>query len=396
MSDTPWLTIIGIGDDGVAGLGARSQAALAQAKTIMGAPRHLDLLGETRAETLPWPVPFSDGIDILMQRRGQPVVVLASGDPFWFGAGTVLSRHLEPQEWVAHPGVSCFALAANRLGWALERTTCLGLHAAPLPRLRRHLAPGAHLIVTLRDGAAVPDLAAYLSDHGFGESTLSILEHLGGPSERISTAPAHALGGDYAHPVCAAIAVAGHGPALSVASGQNDDVFEHDGQITKRPIRAMTLSALSPRPHAHLWDIGSGSGSIALEWLLSAPSTYATSIECRDERAARILHNAMALGVEDRLTLVRGTAPEALDGLAPPDAVFVGGGLSDDLLAHLSDVPTRLVVNAVTLESEALLANWQARRGGTLMRVEVAQAKPLGTKRGWSASYPLVQWSVGP
>ncbi|MFL4470420.1 precorrin-6y C5,15-methyltransferase (decarboxylating) subunit CbiE [Tateyamaria armeniaca] len=394
MSDTPWLTIIGIGEDGVAGLSARSQAALRAAEVIMAPPRHLDLLGETQARTIPWPVPYRDGLDQLKTLHGQRVVVLASGDPFWFGAGSVIAQQFEAQDWVAHPGPSCFALAANRLGWALDKTACLGLHAAPMARLRRHLARDSRVIVTLRDGSSVSDLTGYLIDQGFGDSMLSIFEHLGGPQENIATAGASALQGTFDHPVCAAIHIAGPGQALTVATGQSDDTFEHDGQITKRPVRAITLSTLAPKPGEHLWDIGGGSGSIALEWLLAHASTRATCVEPRTDRAARIAENGKKLGVESRLTVVTGAAPEALTGLDTPDAIFVGGGLDDAMLDAVMDQSARLVINAVTLEGEARLAHAHTRHGGALMRIDIANAKPLGAKRGWAASYPVVQWSL--
>ena len=383
-----------MGEDGVAGLGARSQAALAQADVIMAPPRHLELLGKTPAQTMPWPVPFSDGLDQLETLRGQRVVVLASGDPFWFGAGTVIAQRLGPQEWTAYPGPSCFALAAAHLGWALDGTACLGLHAAPMQRLRRHLAKGARAIVTLRDGNAVADLADYLCDQGFGDSMVTVFEHLGGPQERKTTQAASDLDGTFDHPVCTAIDFAGDGAALTRATGQRDDIFQSDGQMTKRPVRAITLSSLAPKPHEHLWDIGGGSGSIALEWLLADPSTRATCIEPRADRAANIAANADALGVSHRLTLVTGAAPDALGGLDAAHAIFVGGGLSPALLDAVTVLPARLVINAVTLEGETWLSAAQAEHGGDMMRIEIANAKPLGRKRGWSASYPVVQWSL--
>lgn len=394
MSDTPWLTIIGIGEDGVAGLSGASQAALNAAEVIMAPPRHLALVPKGTAQRIAWPVPFADGLRQLDSLRGQRVVVLASGDPFWFGAGSVIAKRYEASEWTARPAPSCFALAAAQLGWALEKTTFLGLHAAPLPRLRRHLAADTQIIATLRDGAAVHDLAAYLQSSGYSDSALTIFEHLGGPQERITHANATTLTGDFDHPVCAAIKVAGDGATLSHATGQQDASFQSDGQMTKRPIRAITLSSLAPKPHEHLWDVGGGSGSIALEWLLAHPTTTATCIEARADRAARILQNAQNLGVEHRLTVINGSAPEALSGLETPDAIFVGGGLGAALMDAVTAINARLVVNAVTLEGEALLATAQAQHGGDLMRIEIANAKALGAKRGWAASYPVVQWSL--
>lgn len=386
-----------MGEDGAAGLSPASRAALAAAQVVMGPPRHLALLPGLQAERIEWPVPFADGLPRLLALRGRRVAVLVSGDPFWFGAGSVIARHLAPGEWQAMPAPSTFSLAASRLGWALERTVCLGLHAAPLTRLRPHLAPGARVLVLLRDGQAVATLAAWLVAEGFGATRLWVLEALGGPRERVrETTAAEAGALDSAHPVAVALAVAGEGRVLPRASGLDDGFFETDGQITKRPVRALTLSALAPRPGERLWDIGGGSGSIAIEWLLAHPAAEAVSIEARPDRAARIRSNAARLGV-DRLAVVEGEAPEALAGLPPPQAVFVGGGLSAGLLAALEGMlapGVRLVANAVTLESEALLAEAQARRGGSLLRIELAEAAPLGPKRGWKAAWPVVQWSV--
>ncbi|WP_299965096.1 precorrin-6y C5,15-methyltransferase (decarboxylating) subunit CbiE [uncultured Roseobacter sp.] len=395
MSETPWLTIVGLGEDGPGGLGSASRKALAQAEIIMGPPRHLALLKAQEGELIPWPVPFADGVELLLEQRGKRVVVLASGDPFWFGAGSVLARHLDPGEWRCLPGRSTFSLAAAQMGWPLEETTCLGLHAAPLARLRPHLAQGARCIVLLRDGAAVQTLATYLTDTGFGASTLTVFEALGGPRQTVTEARAEALPDRrFEHPVCAAVTCAG-ADALPLVPGRSDDWFENDGQITKSPVRAMTLAALGPLPFEHLWDIGGGSGSIAIEWLLAHPSLSATSFERDPARVARITDNAARLGV-DRLQVVTGSAPEVLGG-PPPQAVFIGGGLSDPLLSwlrtHLA-TGTRLVANAVTLETEALLVQAQAEMGGDLLRLQLARSEPLGPRRGWAASYPIVQWSV--
>lgn len=363
----------------------------------MGPPRHLSLLPPGAAERVEWPVPFADGIETLLAFRPRQVAVLVSGDPFWHGAGTVLARWLDPGEWRAFPNASSFSLAAARMGWPLESTLCFGLHAAPLTRLRPALAPGVRLIALLRDGAAVPDLARYLSDSGFGASLLTVMEALGGLRERCTPVRADALpGAEFAHPVCAAVEVRGDGAALPLASGRPDAWFGGDGQMTKRPVRALTLSALAPRPFERLWDIGGGSGSIAIEWLLADPTLTATSIEPRADRVENLRANAERLGV-DRLDVVAGAAPAALEDLPPPDAVFIGGGLSQALLDWLTTrlcSGTRLVANAVTLESETLLAQAQACHGGELMRVELSTAAPLGTRRGWEAARPIVQWSV--
>jgi precorrin-6B C5,15-methyltransferase / cobalt-precorrin-6B C5,C15-methyltransferase len=392
----PWLTIVGIGEDGPGGLGDASRIALAEAELVMGSERHLGLLPDLPGPVQLWPRPFEAGIPALLAHRGRKVVVLASGDPFWFGAGSRLGRELGSTEWIAHPAPSTFALAAARLGWAIERTECVALHAAPMARLRPRIAPGVQAIVLVRDGAAALELGRCVTEWGFGASQLWVLEALGGPRERIRQAKAAELAfGDIAHPVAIGLAFAGGGPVLAGASGLSDDWFEHDGQITKRPIRALTLSALAPRPGELLWDIGSGSGSIAIEWLLSHPTGRAMGFERHPDRAARAAGNAARLGV-DRLEMVVGEAPAILGGHPRPDAVFIGGGLSDRLLAWLgAHLPagTRLVANAVTLESEACLAGWHAERGGSLMRFEWSEAAPIGPRRGWRAAYPVTQWS---
>ena len=360
----------------------------------MGPARHLSLIPGHGAERIEWPVPFAEGVERIMGLRGRHVVALASGDPFWFGAGAVLARRLARNEWQAFPGRSTFSLAAARMGWPLEKTDCLGLHAAPLSRLRPHLAPGRRLIVLLRDGDAVTELCDYLCAEGFGASDLSVMECLGGPRERITDARADGLrNGHIAAPVCVAVAVAGEGAVLPLASGRGDAWFENDGQITKRPVRALTLSALAPRPFEHLWDIGGGSGSIGIEWLLSDPTLTATTIEPRADRAERIARNAARLGV-DQLRVVTGSAPQALAGLDAPDAVFVGGGLGPEMLDHLTTLPSvpRIVANAVTFETEALLFAAHARHGGELLRVELSSVAPIGPKRGWKAAFPIVQW----
>ena len=397
MAKDPWLTIIGLGEDGPEGLCGASRLALQNAQVVIGPPRHLALLPDVTAERIEWPVPFADGIALLRRQKGRAVVMLTSGDPFWFGGGSVIARDFPADEWRSIPTVSTFSLAANRLGWPMENVLCLGLHAAPLTRLRPYLAKGQRAIILLRDGDAVDRLVDYLRDHGFGESDLWVLEALGGPQERVTCACANTLTRNgFRHPVAVAVHMAGNGPALPVSSGIDDSLFDTDGQITKRPMRALALSALAPKPSELLWDIGGGSGSIAIEWCLAHPACNAISIEANATRAARIRTNADRLG-QDRLQVVTGAAPEALTDLPAPQAVFIGGGLSEALLQDLTlrlPAGTRLVAHAVTLESEALLVTWSARIGGDLLRVALSEAAPLGTKRGWKPAYPVVQWRV--
>ncbi len=387
MAD-PWLTIIGLGEDGPQGLSPASRAALAGARVIFGGPRHLALV-EAGDRGQPWPVPF-DATPVLAH-RGRPTVVLASGDPFWFGAGGSLMAHLAAGEWVSHPAPSTFQLAANRLGWRLEEVHCLGLHAAPFARLRPVLGHGVRAICTLRDGAAVADLAAWLRDNGHPGARLTVLERLGGPQERITRGLPD---GPIAAPVSAAIEATD--PGLPGASGLPDELFRHDGQLTKRPVRALTLSALAPRPGEVLWDIGAGSGSIGIEWLLAGGGRV-EALEADPTRAARARGNVEAFGLSHRHRLTEARAPDGLTGLPTPDAVFIGGGASDALLTALWGlIPpgTRLVMNAVTLETEALVLDRSSRHGGSLLKIELAEPAAIGGKRGWKAALPILQWSV--
>lgn len=390
MSD-PWLSIIGLGEDGLAGLSDASRDALSAAEVVFGAPRHLSLarISDRGQE---WPVPFD--LAPLLALRGRQVAMLVSGDPFWFGAGGSVAAHLQPSEWRAFPQAGVFSLFAARMGWKLEEVICLGLHAAPFARLRPVLARGVRVICTLRDGAAVTELGRWLADHGFGATRVTLGEALGGPNERLR----HGIDWpDVTAPVAVALDGADLPPdaGLGRACGLPDELFAHDGQITKRPVRALTLSALAPRPGQILWDIGAGSGSVAVEWCLAGGS--ALCVEMRADRVANIRRNAEIFGLSHRMRVVEGEAPGTLIGLPAPDAVFVGGG--GDAALHAALWPmlpegARIVANGVTLETESVLAGCHARHGGTLLRVDLAEAAPLGGFRGWASARPVVQWSV--
>ena len=398
MSD-PWLTIIGMGEDGPAGLPGASRDALAAAETVFGSPRHL-ALAALGSRGRPWPVPFD--LVPLLALRGRRVAALVSGDPFWCGAGGSLAAALDPQEWRALPAPGVLSLAAARLGWRLEETVTLGLHAAPLARLGPHLARGCRIIATLRDGDAPAALAAWLTGAGAGAARLVVLERLGGPAERVRRVRADAFGlDDGAAPVTAPVAVAIDGAdlprgfGLATVPGRPDHLFTDDGQITRSPLRALALAALAPRAGEMLWDIGGGSGAIAVEWALAGGR--AATIEPRADRIARIRANLRMFGIEARVSAIHGAAPDALADLPDPDAVFVGGGASDALLERLwarLQPGARLVAHAVTLETESLLARCHAAHGGRLLRIEIAEAAPLGRMRGWTPGRPVTQWSV--
>jgi precorrin-6Y C5,15-methyltransferase (decarboxylating) len=388
----PWLSIIGLGEEGLHGLGDGSRSALAQAQHVFGGPRHLALAGVgSRGRT--WPLPFD--IAPVLALRGQAVAVLASGDPFWFGAGGSLAAHLLPGEWQAFPAPSTFSLAASRLAWRLEQVHCYGLHAAPFARTRPALHQGAQLLCLLRDGPAVGDFAQWLTQQGAGASNVWVLEALGGPRERIRQCAASTLDfADIQSPVAVAVQVSGS-LGLPHTPGLPDGGFAHDGQITKSPIRALTLSALAPRPGEHLWDLGAGSGSVSVEWCLAGGT--ASAVEQHAERVVNIRANAASFGLDHRLGVHFGATQDLLAELPTPHAIFVGGGFDAALFGSLqSAAPAgcRLVVNAVTLETESALLQLHAQHGGSLLRIELAQAAPLGRMRGWQPSRPVVQWSV--
>ncbi len=386
-----WLSIIGLNEDGLAGLSSASREALERAEIVFGAPRHLALVGVAGRE---WGVPFS--VVPVLAERGRRVAVLASGDPFWHGAGGSLAGYLEPGEWISYPALSTFALACNCLGWRMEEVICLGLHAAPLARLRPALARGQKVICLLRDGAAVAELGAFLVSTGFGASGFQVLEAMGGPRERIvKIAPEDAVTERFSTPVAVALDCVGRG--MPRASGLPDDLFAHDGQITKRAVRALTLSTLAPRGGEILWDLGSGSGSVSIEFLLAAPGSVAHAVEADKTRGERAWGNAESFGLTHRWHLHSAKAAEVVGDLPAPDVVFVGGGASESMLERvwgLLPQGARLVVNGVTLETEALLYRWHGLHGGALLRIDLAEAGPLGSKRGWEATRPVVQWSV--
>ncbi len=377
-----------------------ARGLVANAEIVFGGKRHLQLAGALiRGAARPWPSPFERGIEEVLAARGRAVCVLASGDPFFYGVGAVLVRHVDPAETVTAPAPSAFSLAAARLGWALPATTLLSLHARALDLVRPHLQPGARLLALTSDGDGPAALARLLAETGFGGSKLVVMEALGGPRERLraTTAQDFDLGAvDALNTVAIEVAAGPGARVIARAAGLPDSLFEHDGQITKREIRAATLSSLGPRRGELLWDIGSGSGSVAIEWMLADPSMRAVAIEARADRAARIIRNAAAFGAPG-LDVIEGKAPAALGDLATPDAIFIGGGASDQTVLDAAIAALRpggrLVVNAVTLETEAALIARHGALGGDLIRIAITRADPVGGKTGWRPAMPVVQWT---
>jgi precorrin-6Y C5,15-methyltransferase (decarboxylating) len=393
----PWLTIVGIGEDGLSGLSPAAQAAIAQAEIVFGGARHLELAGPAiKGEARAWPTPFS--IAPVLAEKGRTVCVLASGDPFHYGVGATLARQVDPAQMRVIPAPSAFSLAAARLGWPLQDVVSLSLHGRPLDLIRPHLHAATRILALTSDENSPAALAALLTQAGFGRSIITVMEALGGPDEQIRSQMAElfALTGINPLNLCAITVIPLPGARiLPLTPGLDDALFEHDGQITKRDIRALTLAALAPRRYETLWDIGAGSGSIGIEWMLADPSLAAIAIEPDARRAARITRNATVFGVPD-LRLLVGKAPDALAGLEPPHAIFVGGGGSDpgvmDSALSALRPGGRLVANAVTLEMEQILLSLQAQHGGELVRLSVAQAEPLGTMTGWRPAMPITQW----
>jgi precorrin-6Y C5,15-methyltransferase (decarboxylating) len=394
-----WLSIVGIGEDGADGLTPVARGLVSAAEIVFGGRRHLGLAAPLiRGASRPWPSPFDSAADEVLRHRGRAVCVLASGDPFQYGVGAVLARHIDAHEMVVVPAPSAFSLAAARLGWSLPQTVLLSLHGHALDLIRPHLQPDARLLALTSDGEGPAALAKLLTDTGFGASRLTVLEALGGPRERVraTTAAAYDFGAaDALNTVAIEIKAAADARVLSRNSGLTDDLFEHDGQITKREIRAITLSSLAPRRGELLWDIGAGSGSVSIEWMLADPTMRAIAIERRADRAARIRRNAATFGVPG-LDVIEGSAPAALSGLTPPHAVFIGGGCDAaalDAATRALRPGGRLVVNAVTLETEAQLLGRHAAFGGELIRIAVSRAEPVGSKTGWRAAMPVTQWT---
>ncbi|MBH3367730.1 precorrin-6y C5,15-methyltransferase (decarboxylating) subunit CbiE [Pseudomonas carnis] len=396
---SPWLTVIGIGEDGFKGLGRNARHALLRATRIIGAQRQLDLLPQCiGGERQLWPSPFS--LEPVLSRRGEPVCVLASGDPMFYGVGASLARQVAAEELTILPVPSSVSLAAARLGWPLQEVVTLSVVARPLAAINAHLASGVRLLVLSNDGSSPALIAALLTERGFGPSRIRVFEHLGGPAERRIDGHAqaweHAAVADLNLVAIDCLADA-HAPRLSRLAGLPDSAFQHDGQLTKRDVRAMTLARLAPMPGELLWDVGAGSGSIGIEWMRTHPSCRALAIEADTGRQGLIEHNRDALGVPG-LQLIRGKAPEALSGLETPDAIFIGGGVTrngvlDTCWQHLRP-GGRLVANAVTLQSEMTLMNWRAEHGGELTRIHVAQAQPLGEFDTWRQALPITLLEV--
>lgn len=394
-----WLSIVGIGEDGLGGLSAAARALVLEADLLIGGERHLAMVPQkTDQERIAWAASqLLAQADGLAQYKGRRCCVLASGDPMWFGIGATLSKRIPASEMTVVPHPGAFALAAARLLWPLDAVDCLSLHGRPLDLLNAFLTPGARLLLLTENGAAPAKIAAHLATRGFGSTQLTVLEHLGGATENVQTGTAK----DWPHQTCADLNLLAvevkDGPGLTRLAGLEDDLYLHDGNITKREIRAVTLARLSPFPGDLLWDVGAGSGSISIEWLRADRRNRAIAIEHKEARRSMIAQNALALGVP-QLEVKAGSVPEALHGLPEPDAIFIGGGITTDGLIERCwralKPGGRLVANVVTLEGESVLEQARREHGGDLARFSVQRAEPVGRFHGWHAMMPVTQWSV--
>lgn len=397
---TPWLSIVGIGAGGLDSVSSAGRLLIAQAETLVGGDRHFAMMPQDHGgERLHWTSPLDQTIAEIQARRGRRVCVLATGDPLWYGIGATLAEVIDPGEMTIIPSPGAFSLACARLAWPLAETVCFTLHGRPLDLLRLHLSPGARLVMLVTDGHSPAQIAALLRGAGYGKSRITVFENMAGVDENRRDG----IADDWDDTAVSALntvavhCVAGTGVALrSRVPGLPDDAYENDGQLTKRETRAVTLAALAPLPGQRLWDVGAGSGSIAIEWLRAAPHAAAVAIERDPTRCAMIARNATALGVPG-LEIVNAAAPDALAGLAAPDAVFIGGGVSAELIDVCMSALApggRLVANAVTVEGEAALTAGRAQYGGALTRIAVSRAAAVGKLSIWRALAPVTQWRV--
>ena len=393
-----WLHIVGIGEDGLDGLVPAARAVVESAEVIIGGERHHQMVGIHSAERMKWPSPFDALISQLQTLRGKRVVVLATGDPLWFSVGARIGRSIDPAEITYYPQISAFQLASARMGWSMADVEALTVHGRPVEQIISFIQPNQRLLILTTGGQTPGQIAKFLADRGFGASKMTVLAAMGGGNELRFDGIAATW--DHEVPAFNTLAVdciaAPDAALLPRVPGLPDELFEHDGTMTKRETRAVTIAKLMPMRGALLWDIGTGCGSVAVEWMRAARYAQAIGIEPRADRRAMAAQNALALGTPT-LELVAGTAPEVLQGLAAPDAIFVGGGLTDGVFdaawAALKPLG-RFVSNAVTLESEAILMELHKKYGGELVRLAITRAEPVGPYRGWRPFMPVTQWSL--
>lgn len=398
-TDSVWLSLVGLGEDGAAGLCKEALDALNEAEIVFGGERHIALIGEVPGELRPWPQPFRNALPQILAERGRKICVLATSDPFHYGIGNSLSRAIPADEMRIIPQLSSFSMACTRMRWPQEDCALVSLHGRTLYRIVPHVQPGARILALSWDETTPRAVAELLTARGLGDARIVVMEALGGPKERICETQASAFALDDVVPlnlIAVEIGDARDARILPLTPGLDEDWFAHDGQITKSEIRAITLSALAPRAGELLWDVGAGSGSVAVEWCQRHPRNRAIAYEAKPERAERVAHNALELG--GLSIVVAGAAPAGLVGREAPDAVFIGGGLTEEGLFDAAWAALksggRLVANVVTIEGEARLAALHAAHGGSLRRISIDRLAPVGGKHGWRPAMPVTQWRV--
>ncbi len=396
-----WLSVVGIGEDGLSGLSSIARTLLDRAQVVVGGARHLAMLptDDTR-EKLLWASPLQATVDEIIRRQGESICVLASGDPMCHGIGVTLSRRIPIAEMMIIPAASAFSLICARLGWALDAVETFSLTNRPVASIALGLYPGARLLVLSADRHTPIKVAELLTQRGFGSSLMTVFERMGAASERRSEGVAAAWNvPDLADLNAIAIVVAADRETriFPRTSGLADGAYLHDGQLTKREIRAVTLSTLAPIPGELLWDVGAGCGSIAIEWMRSHRGCRAIAIERHPTRLQYIAENASNLGVSE-IQIVAGEAPDALASLPQPDAIFIGGGVTAEALLETCwnalGEGGRLVVNAVTIESELKVLQWHSLHGGELIRIGIQRVGAIGSFQGWKPLAPVTQWAV--
>ncbi len=397
MSD-PWLHVVGIGEDGLDGLTPATRAVVEAAEVILGGDRHHDLSGNITAERLSWPSPFNAMIETIQGLKGRRAVILVTGDPLWFSVGARIGRAIPASEIVYHPQLSAFQLAAARMGWSMPDVETLTVHGRPVEQMIAFIQPDQRLLI-LTTGSDTPGkIARFLSERGFGQSRMTVLAAMGGEREQRFDGTAES----WAHEVpefntLAVECIAAPGAdLLPRVPGLPDEMFASDGTMTKQEVRAATLAKLMPMRGALLWDIGAGCGSIGIEWMRAARYARAIGIEPRADRRAMAATNALALGTPG-FQIIEGSAPAALADLPAPDAIFIGGGLTADVFeaAWSALRPLgRLVANAVTLESEALMLDLYKKHGGQLVKLGVQRADAVGRLTAFRPLMPVTQWSL--
>ncbi len=394
----PWLHVVGIGEDGLDGLNPLTRSVVESAEVIIGGARHHDLAVVPEVERIAWPSPFDHLIEKIRFLEGRRVVILVTGDPLWFSAGSRIAREFDPQEVLFHPHLSAFQLAAVRMGWSMADVELLTVHGRPVEQMIAFIQPHQRLLI-LTTGSQTPSrIAKFLVDRGFGRSRMTVFAAMGGEQEQKFEGVAAEWSEEVPdfNTLAVECVAATDAALLPRVPGLSDDLFVHDGTMTKSEVRAVTLARLMPMRGALLWDIGCGCGSVAIEWMRAARYSRAIGIEPRADRREIAARNAMALGTPG-LKLVEGTAPSALDGLEAPDAIFVGGGLDEEIVSVSLDALRplgRLVCNAVTLETEAKLIKLHREHGGELSRLQVSRVRPVGSLHGWNPHMAVTQWSM--